>query len=84
MAPPETTHLRLESGSFFVMVTDGVADNTDDEWLQSLLADWEGENPQMLVSAILADSYDHKGTSDDAGVLVLYLPKGEVEAPAEV
>lgn len=84
MAPPEMTHLRLESGSFFVMVTDGVADSTDDEWLQSLLADWEGENPQMLVSAILADSYDHKGTSDDAGVLVLYLPEGEVEAPTEV
>ena len=82
--PPEQTHLRLESGSFFVMVTDGVADSTDDAWLQGLLAGWEGENPQMLVSAILADSFEHKGTSDDAGVLVLYLPRGEVETPREV
>ena len=82
--PPETTHVRLESGSFFVMVTDGVADSTDDDWLRRLLTDWEGENPQQLVSAILADSYEHKGTEDDAGVLVLYLPKGEVETPQEV
>ena len=84
MLPPETTHVRLESGSFFIMVTDGVADCTDDQWLQSLLAGWEGENPQLLVSAILADSYDHKGTSDDAGVLVLYLPEGGAPTAREV
>ncbi len=83
LSPPEATHVRLESGSFFVMVTDGVADVTDDRWLQSLLADWEGENPQMLVSAILADSYDHKGTGDDAGVLVLHIG-GEAETLHEV
>ena len=82
--PPETTHVRLESGSYFIMVTDGVADCTDDRWLQSLLADWEGENPQMLVSAILADSYDHKGTSDDAGVLVLYLPEDNAPMAREI
>lgn len=82
--PPETTHVRLESGSFFVMVTDGIADGTDDQWLQSLLAGWEGENPQLLVSAILADSYDHKGTSDDAGVLVLYLSEGNAPTAREV
>lgn len=84
LAPPEITHLRLEGGSFFVMVTDGVADVTDDAWLQSLLADWEGESPQQLVSAILADSYEHKGTSDDAGVLVLYLPESGAGAAREV
>ena len=82
--PPETTHVRLESGSFFIMVTDGVADCTDDQWLQKLLADWEGENPQLLVSAILADSYDHKGTSDDAGVLVLHLPDSGAPTAREV
>ena len=82
--PPETTHVRLESGSFFVMVTDGVADCTDDQWLQSLLAGWEGENPQLLVSAILADSYEHRGASDDAGVLVLYLPEGGAPTAREV
>jgi len=73
--PPETTHIRLERGSFLVMVTDGVADAADDEWLRALLAAWEGENPQLLASAILADSRERWGAGDDAGVLALYLPE---------
>ena len=56
------------------MVTDGVADAGDDAWLQQMLAEWTGENPQQLVAAILAESVDHGGTEDDAGVLALYLP----------
>lgn len=72
--PPETTHIRLESGSGFIMVTDGVTDATDDEWLKSMLEEWDGEDPQQLVAAILAESYDHKGTGDDAGVLAVFLP----------
>ena len=82
--PPEITHLRLEAGTFFVMVTDGVADATSDEWLQNLLAGWQGENPQLLVSAILADTIERTQEADDAGVLVLYLPKGDVNEISEV
>ena len=82
--PPEVTHLRLEAGTFFVMVTDGVADATSDEWLQNLLAGWQGENPQLLVSAILADSIERTQEADDAGVLALYLPKGDDNKITEV
>lgn len=82
--PPEATHLRLEGGTFFVMITDGVADATNDEWLQNLLAGWQGENPQLLVSAILADSMERTGEMDDAGVLVLYLPKTDAPEVKEI
>lgn len=82
--PPEATVLRLEGGTFFVMVTDGVADATNDEWLQNLLAGWQGENPQLLVSAILADSIERTGELDDAGVLVLYLPKTDAPEIKEI
>ena len=82
--PPEVTHLHLEAGTFFVMVTDGVADAMSDEWLQNLLAGWQGENPQLLVSAILADSIERTQEADDAGVLVLYLPKDGVNEISEV
>ena len=82
--PPEVTHLHLEAGMFFVMVTDGVADASDDEWLLNLLAGWEGENPQLLVSAILADSIERTQEADDAGVLALYLPEGGENKIAEV
>lgn len=82
--PPEVTHLRLEAGTFFVMVTDGVADAASDEWLQNLLAGWEGEKAQLLVSAILADSIERTQESDDAGVLALYLPEGGDNEISEV
>ena len=82
--PPEVTHLRLEAGTFFVMITDGVADASSDEWLQNLLAGWQGEKAQLLVSAILADSIERTQEADDAGVLVLYLPKGGDNEISEV
>ena len=75
--PPETTRVRLEAGSFLVMVTDGVADATDDGWLQAMLADWEGTEPQQLAAAVLAESAAHKGTEDDALVLALCRPMSE-------
>ncbi|MBQ2829580.1 MAG: SpoIIE family protein phosphatase [Oscillospiraceae bacterium] len=76
-APPEQTCVTLEDASFFVMVTDGIADEADDEWLQNLLAGWSGENPQSLAAAVMAESLDHKGRSDDCGVVALYLPSSE-------
>ena len=70
---PETTRLHLEAGTFFVMLTDGIADINDDDWLQSLLAGWRGDDPQSLVSAILAAGREHRDLSDDGGVLALYI-----------
>lgn len=74
----EATRLRLERGSFFVMISDGVADANDDEWLQDLLAGWSGSDPQQLASAILADSRARRGESDDASVLAVYLDENAV------
>ena len=77
---PETTHFRLERKSFFVMLSDGVADVNDDDWLQALLSDWQGDDPQALVTEILAESRRRRGLDDDGGVLALYLPEsGAVE-----
>lgn len=45
-AAPDVTRATLEPGSFAVMVSDGVADPGRDEWLQNLLAGWDGEDPQ--------------------------------------
>lgn len=32
------------------MVSDGVADETDDEWLQNLMAGWSGQSAEALAS----------------------------------
>ena len=70
---PETTKLQLAARTFFVMLTDGVADVNDDEWLRTLLAEWRGDDPQALASAILAAGRERRGLSDDGGVIVLYI-----------
>ena len=81
--PPEATHIKLSPGCFFVMLSDGVADSLDDEWLQNLLAGWEGHDPQQLVAAILADSMEKRGGTDDAGVLALYIPEDSARRRSE-
>ena len=76
-AVPDVTRTHLEPGSFVVMVSDGVADPLRDEWLQDLLAGWQGEDPQTLAGLILAESVRREGLQDDCGVQVLYRPLTE-------
>ena len=76
-AAPDITHARLEPGGFVVMVSDGVADPGRDEWLQDLLAGWEGEDPQTLAGLILSESIRRERLLDDCGIQVLYRPLPE-------
>lgn len=74
-ASPDVTRATLAPGSFAVLISDGVADANHDEWLQDLLAGWEGTDPQALATLILAESVRREGLQDDCGVQVLYLPE---------
>ena len=74
-AVPDVTRATLEPGSFAVMISDGVADPGRDEWLQNLLAGWEGEDPQTLAGLILSESIRRENLQDDCGIQVLYLPR---------
>lgn len=75
-AAPDITTARLEPGGFAVMVSDGVADPGRDEWLQDLLAGWEGDDPQVLAGLILSESIRREHLMDDCGIQVLYRPAG--------
>lgn len=72
--PPEQTRLSLTGGSYFVMVSDGVADENNDEWLLNLLAGWNGNDATELTRLILSESRSRKGLEDDCAVLVVQLP----------
>ena len=82
--PPEVTRLHLQTGSFFVMISDGIADETNDEWLQNLLAGWQGRDVNALVSLILSESRSRKGLADDCAVLILQLPTPEENEKKQV
>lgn len=73
-AGPDVTRLRLEPESFAVLISDGAADSNHDEWLQNLLAGWNGTDPQQLANLILREAEKQNGLVDDCGVQVLYLP----------
>ena len=74
-AMPDVTRMALEPGSFAVLVSDGVADADRDDWLQDLLAGWQGEDPQELADLILAESVRRERLRDDCGIQVLYRPQ---------
>lgn len=76
-AAPDTTSARVEPGGFAVMISDGVADPTRDEWLMDLLAGWEGDDPQTLAGLILAESVRRERLADDCGVQVFFRPPEE-------
>ncbi len=73
--PPDVTKAPLPPGGFAVMVSDGVADPAEDEWLLNLLAGWVGDDPQDLAGLILAESVRRERLRDDCGVQVLYCPE---------
>ena len=74
-AAPDVTKVNLDPGGFTVMISDGVADPGRDEWLQDLLAGWEGEDPQILAGLILSESIRRERLQDDCGIQVLYRPR---------
>ena len=78
-APPDVTRLRLEGGSFAVLISDGVADAGSDEWLQDFLAGWSGEDPQALAGAILAECRKRGVLRDDCAVQAVYFPEAGVK-----
>ena len=79
-AAPDITTATLEPGSFAVMISDGVADPNRDEWLQNLLAGWNGDDPQTLANLILSESIRRERLQDDCAVQVLYRPLSQEQA----
>ena len=71
---PAPVRFLLEEDSFLLMISDGVADASGDDWLQDLLAGWQGGGPQRLVSLLMAESRDHGGLRDDCSALCLQFP----------
>ncbi len=69
----------LEPDSFLLLVSDGLIDATADDWLQNFLAGWQGQEPQRLVSVLMAESRQRVGPQDDGSCLCLYFPAGGKE-----
>ncbi len=71
---PPAAKFPLEEDSFVLMISDGVADSSDDQWLQNLLAGWSGDDPNVLVSLVLGEAKKRRNGDDDCSAICLYLP----------
>ena len=74
---PPAARFPLEEDSFVLMISDGIADSVEDQWLQDLLAGWQGEDPNALVSLVMKEARQRRHGDDDCSALCLYLPAGK-------
>lgn len=73
-AEPQAIRFPVEENTFIVMISDGIADSADDQWLQDLLAGWQGEDPNVLASLVLREAYQRRQGDDDRSVMCFYFP----------
>lgn len=72
---PPAMPFSLEENSFLLLVSDGIADSSEDQWLLDLLTGWHGEDPNVLVSLVLRESFQRRRGDDDCSAVCLYLPR---------
>lgn len=71
---PQAIRFPLEENTFLLMISDGVADSVEDQWVQDLLAGWQGEDPNVLTSLVLREAHQRRKGDDDRSAICLYLP----------
>ena len=76
---PAPVRFPVEPDTFVLLVSDGLVDAAEDDWLQDLLAGWSGGEPQRLISVLMAESRRQVGQRDDCSCLCLYAPRSSRE-----
>ncbi len=67
----DVTKIRLEPGDSIVLVSDGVAAAGEDSWVRQALAEYEGNDPKALASALIVGGEQREGATDDCTAVVL-------------
>jgi len=70
---PDQTKFNLSPGDCVLLMSDGVADADDDQWVREALAHFHGESPKDLAQMIMEESEQHTGAMDDRTVVVVRL-----------
>ena len=73
----DLTRFRAEEGDLLVLVTDGVADGTEDDWLRERCEAFRGDSPRELALALLEDPHARRD-DDRTAVAVQLIRRTEV------
>ncbi len=66
---PGATRRVLEDGDLLVLVSDGVTNNEDTEWLEELLTNWQDLEPNQVAERLLDEAAARFGRHDDMTVV---------------
>lgn len=72
---PDVTRLELGEGDCVVLVSDGISDAGEDQWLRDLVEKFDGESPKDLAKAVMEESESRVGAADDRTAVVIALKK---------
>ena len=70
----EPVPLRLGHGDLFVMLSDGVSDGVEDDWVREILIAHAGDSPKELAARLVTEAKGH-GHDDDRTALVMRIEK---------
>lgn len=74
--PTDLFDLSFMNGDMYVMVSDGVSDGTDDEWMQTLLRERQQDSPKELAAKLVTEGFHHN-TDDDRTAIVMKIERRE-------
>lgn len=83
---PDVIPFHLDIGESAVLLTDGICDGEEDEWLRKLLLEDDGASPKRLARVLLERSLQEDRSGDDKTVMVLQMGKrspNALHAPAK-
>lgn len=72
---PDVSRLKLGPGDCVLMLSDGVADAEEDQWVRDLLSAFDGQSPKDLARMVMEESEKRVGAADDRTALVIWLKK---------
>jgi len=69
--PPDVVRMNLKPGGIALIASDGVVTKDNDEWLRTMLADFDGADTREFARSIIREAGKQYGYSDDMTVLVV-------------
>ena len=73
----QSVPLRLGHGDLFILVSDGVSDGLDDNWVRELLREHGGEGPKELAARLVPEAKG-RGSDDDRTAIVMRVEKTQL------
>ena len=74
-AGPDVTKIELGEGDCVLLVSDGISEAGEDQWLRDLVGKFDGGSPKDLAKAVMEESESRAGAADDRTAVVITLKK---------